>query len=77
MAVVSGLYAVSKKKMLSFRIWHIVSCVCYIIYGIFSKAYPIFVSGLLFICIHIYQLIKLTKTEMQKDIANRKDFECK
>ena len=60
LAVFTGLYAVSKKRMFPFRIWHIISCLCYIIYGILNPAYPILVSGTLFIIIHLYNIKSYT-----------------
>lgn len=57
-AVIAGLYAVTKKQMLPFRIWHIISCLLYMVYGFFNPAYPVFISGLLFIVIHVYSLRK-------------------
>jgi len=58
LAVTTGLYAVTKKRMLPFRIWHIISCLLYIGYGLLNPAYPILVSGLLYIVIHLYSLRK-------------------
>ena len=58
LAVITGLYAVTKKQMLPFRIWHIISCLLYMLYGIFNPAYPVLVSGSLFIVIHAYSLRK-------------------
>ncbi|WP_422860679.1 YgjV family protein [Flagellimonas sp. S174] len=57
-AVITGLYAVTKKQMLPFRIWHIISCLLYMAYGFFNPAYPVLVSGSLFIVIHVYSLRK-------------------
>lgn len=65
LAVLTGLYAVSKKRMFPFRIWHIISCLCYIIYGVLNPAYPILVSGTLFIAIHLYKI---------KSYTNRNQF---
>ncbi|WP_196888289.1 YgjV family protein [Aureivirga sp. CE67] len=58
LAIATGLYAISKKKMLSFRLWHIASCVSYIIYGILKPATPILISGILFSAIHLFQIYK-------------------
>ncbi|WP_196894738.1 YgjV family protein [Aureivirga marina] len=61
LAIATGLYAISKKKMLSFRLWHIVSCISYIIYGILKPAIPLIISGLLFSVIHLFQIYKWKK----------------
>lgn len=58
-----GLLAIAKKQMFAFRLWHIASSTSYIIYGILLSAYPIIVSGLLFICIHLYNLNKSINQE--------------
>lgn len=58
-----GLFAITKKNMLSFRLWHIVSSISYMIYGILLFAPPIVIAGLLFVTIHLYNLHRMTKKE--------------
>lgn len=56
-----SVWAVAQKNMITFRWWHIVSCLFYTMYGIFAPAHPIFAGATLFIVIHCYHLHKLYK----------------
>ncbi|TRX59366.1 hypothetical protein FNH22_09360 [Fulvivirga sp. M361] len=71
LAVGIGLFAVTKKSLLSFRLWHVVSCLCYMVYGILNPAYPILVSGALFIVIHLYRLNKIKPFRNNKNTPQR------
>lgn len=66
LAVALGLFAVTKKSILFFRLWHVMSCLCYIVYVVLNPAYPILVSGMLFIVIHLYHLNKIMISRRNK-----------
>lgn len=66
LAVVLGLFAVTKKSILFFRLWHVMSCLCYIVYGILNPSYPILVSGMFFIAIYLYHLNRIIISRRNK-----------
>lgn len=66
-ALVISLLSVSMKKMLSFRIIHLISSSLYLSYGLFIEAYPIALGGALFILIHFYHIMILLKQKNKED----------
>lgn len=60
-AIATGFFAITKKEMGAFRIWHLVSSFFYIIYGIFLNSGPLIIAGIVFCAIHIYHLKKIFK----------------
>ncbi len=57
-AIGTGFFAVTKKNMSSFRVWHLVSSFFYIIYAVLLKSSPLIIAGIIFSIIHIYKLKK-------------------
>ena len=53
-----GLFAISKKNMITFRLWHIASAVCYILFGLLLSAIPIITGGVLFFTDPLVQIIQ-------------------
>ncbi len=41
------------------RIFNIIGCICFIVYGIGVKAYPVALANLIIMFINIYNLVKL------------------
>ncbi len=70
LAVGIGLFAVTKKSILSFRLWHVVSCLCYIVYGVLNPAYPVLASGALFVVIHLYHLNRTRPSRGNKNTSH-------
>ena len=58
LAIVAGFYAVTKKEMNGFRLWHLISSLLYVGYGIFLGSGPLIISGASFVVIHAYHLRK-------------------
>lgn len=65
-AIATGFFAITKKEMGAFRLWHLVSSFFYIIYGFFLNSSPLIIAGLVFCIIHIYHLRKLRKDKNKK-----------
>lgn len=61
-AIAAGFFAVTKKEMSGFRLWHLVSSFFYVIYGFFLASGPLIISGIIFCIIHIHHLRKLKQT---------------
>ncbi|MFT4802242.1 MAG: hypothetical protein ACI93N_002019 [Flavobacteriaceae bacterium] len=65
-AIATGFFAITKKEMGAFRLWHLVSSFFYIIYGLFLKSSPLIIAGIVFCIIHMYHLRKLKKDKNNK-----------
>lgn len=65
-AIATGFFAITKKEMESFRLWHLISSFFYIIYGFFLNSSPLIIAGIVFCIIHIYHLRKLRKDKNKK-----------
>lgn len=63
LAIAAGFYAVTKKDMSGFRLWHLVSSFFYVIYGFFLESGPLIISGIIFCVIHIHHLRKLKQSK--------------
>lgn len=61
LALATGIFAISRKNMQTFRWWHLTSNLMYMVYGILFDATPIFVAGLLFSILHMYHLYNIYK----------------
>lgn len=72
LAIAVGLFAISRKSLFSLRLWHLISSILYLIYGLFTLAYPVIVSGVLFIFIHLYNLNKIVKQRDNKSTTKEK-----
>ncbi|PZV87272.1 inner membrane protein [Algoriphagus aquaeductus] len=59
LAIGAGFYAISKKDMAKFRVWHLISSVFYTLYGFFLMAFPLIIASVVFCVIHVYHLRKL------------------
>lgn len=57
-AILTGFYAATKKDMNRFRIWHSVSSLFYVAYGVFLNSIPLIIAGVVFCIIHVYHLKK-------------------
>ncbi|MEL4306944.1 YgjV family protein [Joostella sp. CR20] len=66
LAIATGFFAITKKEMGAFRLWHLISSFFYIIYGLFLKSSPLIIAGIIFCIIHIYHLRKLKKNQNNK-----------
>ncbi|MEO1050996.1 MAG: hypothetical protein AAFX87_10220 [Bacteroidota bacterium] len=53
-----ALLALSKKKLLTLKWWHLTSSALYIIYGTIISAWPVVVGAVLYCSMHIYHLVK-------------------
>ena len=62
-AIAAGFFAVTKKEMLGFRLWHLISSFFYVIYGVFINSGPLVISGVIFCIIHIYHIRKSKKMD--------------
>lgn len=69
LAIATGFFAITKKDMGTFRLWHLISSFFYIIYGLFLKSSPLVIAGVIFCIIHIYHLRKLKKNGNNKTQA--------
>ena len=65
-AIATGFFAVTKKEMSGFRLWHLISSFFYVIYGVFLKSGPLIISGVIFCIIHIYHLNHIKKKAPKK-----------
>lgn len=65
-AIATGFFAITKKEMGAFRLWHLISSFFYIIYGIFLNSSPLIIAGVVFCIIHLYHLNKLKKNKINK-----------
>lgn len=61
LALIAGFYAVTKKEMSGFRMWHAISSFFYVMYGAFLSSGPLIISGAVFCVIHVYHLRKMQK----------------
>lgn len=73
-AIAAGFFAVTKKEMSGFRLWHLISSFFYVIYGAFIVSGPLIISGVIFCIIHIHHLRKLKKTK--SDSVGIAEQEC-
>ncbi|MBQ4915040.1 YgjV family protein [Maribacter sp. MMG018] len=69
-AIMAGFYAVTKKDMGGFRLWHMISSFFYVIYGVFLVSGPLIISGAIFCVIHMYHLRKLKQQQKQNNLDN-------
>ncbi|WP_273274520.1 YgjV family protein [Maribacter polysiphoniae] len=60
-AIATGFFAITKKEMGAFRLWHLISSFFYIIYGVFLESTPLIIAGVVFCIIHVYHLNKIKK----------------
>ena len=58
-AIAAGFFAITKKEMEKFRLWHLISSFFYIIYGALLNSGPLVISGTIFCVIHLYHLRKI------------------
>lgn len=65
-AIATGFFAVTKKDMGSFRLWHLISSLFYIGYGSFLMSGPLIIAGIIFCIIHIFHLSKIKKSQNNK-----------
>lgn len=65
-AIATGFFAITKKEMGAFRLWHLVSSFFYIIYGLFLESSPLIIAGIVFCIIHLYHLRKIKKNQINK-----------
>ncbi|WP_409557937.1 MULTISPECIES: YgjV family protein [Flavobacteriaceae] len=68
LAIATGFFAITKKDMGSFRLWHLLSSFFYIIYGFLLQSSPLIIAGIIFCIIHLYHIRKLkidTKNKAQ------------
>lgn len=65
-AIGTGFFAITKKEMGAFRLWHLVSSFFYIIYGLFLQSNPLIIAGIIFCIIHLYYLRKLKRDQINK-----------
>lgn len=61
LAIAAGFFAITKKEMGAFRLWHLVSSFIYILYGMLLQSGPLVISGAIFCIIHMYHLRKQKK----------------
>ncbi|CAZ98360.1 MULTISPECIES: YgjV family protein [Zobellia] len=65
-AIATGFFAITKKEMGPFRVWHLISSFFYIIYGVFLESIPLVIAGLVFCVIHVYHLKKIKRNQVNK-----------
>jgi len=70
-AIATGFFAVTKKNMTTFRVWHLISSFFYIIYGFYLKSTPLVIAGIVFCIIHLYHLYHLKKIKGSKNNINK------
>ncbi|WP_339707804.1 YgjV family protein [uncultured Kriegella sp.] len=70
-AIATGFYAITKKEMGAFRLWHLVSSFFYIIYGVFLESSPLIIAGIVFCVIHVFHLKKLNMKKNQMNKSNK------
>lgn len=61
-AILAGFYAVTKKEMSGFRLWHLVSNCFYVGYGLLLSSGPLVISGIFFVIVHAYHLRRGRRT---------------
>ncbi len=66
LAIATGFYAITKKEMGTFRLWHLISSFFYIVYGFFLQSSPLIIAGIIFCIIHVYHLKKLKNNHNNK-----------
>ncbi|MFY0714422.1 YgjV family protein [Seonamhaeicola sp. NFXS20] len=77
LAIAAGFFAVTKKDMSGFRLWHLISSFFYVIYGVFLHSGPLIISGAIFCVIHIHHLRKLKQNKDPKNFGpNSKCSSC-
>ncbi len=59
LAIGTGFFAITKKEMGAFRLWHMISSFLYIFYGFLLQSIPLVIAGAIFCVIHFYHLRKL------------------
>lgn len=59
LAIATGFFAITKKEMGAFRLWHLISSFFYIIYGFLLQSSPLIIAGIIFCIIHLYHIRKL------------------
>lgn len=69
LAIAAGFFAITKKEMGAFRLWHLISSFLYIIYGYFLQSIPLIISGIIFCIIHLFHLRKLKANTKNKTRA--------
>jgi len=57
-------------KALKFRIFNLLGCIAFIIYGAFISAFPVILANSILLIINIFQLIKLFKIEEQFQLVS-------
>lgn len=58
-AISAGFFAATKKDMGTFRIWHLISNIFYVVYAVFLESIPLLIASAVFCVIHSYHLRKL------------------
>tara|TARA_Y100001949_G_scaffold135785_1_gene117288 strand:+ start:52 stop:273 length:222 start_codon:yes stop_codon:yes gene_type:complete len=58
-AIAFSLLAMAQKDMVKLRVFHLLSAILYIVYGMHLSAYPIVLGAITFLIIHIWHLYKL------------------
>ena len=58
-AILTGFFAITKKDMGIFRLWHLISSFFYIIYGAMLNSVPLVIVGVVFCIRHVYYLMKM------------------
>ena len=66
LAIAAGFFAATKKEMIHFRFWHLISSGFYVAYGTFLESGPLVISGVIFCVIHVYHLRKDKKEKKVK-----------
>ncbi|WP_116125769.1 YgjV family protein [Lewinella sp. IMCC34183] len=56
LAIAAGFFAITRKAMNGFRLWHLLSNFLYIFYGILLASGPLIISGVIFVLVHGYHL---------------------
>lgn len=56
-------YSLIVTNAIKFRWLNILGCIFFIIYGVIIKAFPVLLANSILLCINIYQLVKLYKSE--------------
>lgn len=61
LAIAAGFFAATKKDMGRFRVWHLISNLLYVVYGVFLDSIPLIIAGTSFCIIHSYHLRKMKR----------------
>jgi len=56
-----ALFALSNKNIIKLRVWHFLSSLMYILYGIAINAMPVIIGAVLYCFIHGYHIYKSKK----------------